>query len=247
VRVPALGAFGNPRCLTRREIGDVIERFSAAASAALTAGFDGVQIHAAHGYLISQFLSPLTNHRDDDRGGDATRRLRLLVDVVRAVRRAVGPQFPIGVKLNTADLPRGGFDEAESLRVIDVLEVEAIDLLEISGGTFEAGAMMGARNAERTRSREAYFQQFAEEARGRARLPLMLTGGFRTTDAMNHAIVSGTVDLIGLARPLVVDPSFARRVLEGATDGISLSPGASTSSAWMRSRRLPGTRNRSDA
>jgi 2,4-dienoyl-CoA reductase-like NADH-dependent reductase (Old Yellow Enzyme family) len=150
--------------------------------------------------------------------------MRFLLDVVRAVRRAVGPQFPIGVKLNSADFQRGGFDEAESLRVIEVLEVEAIDLLEISGGTFEAGAMMGARNTERIRSREAYFQQFAEEVRGRTRLPLMLTGGFRTTAAMNHAVVSGTVDLIGLARPLVVDPSFARRVLEGATDGISLPP-----------------------
>lgn len=144
VRVDALGAFGTPRALTGTEIEAIIERYAVAASIAIAAGFDGVQIHAAHGYLLSQFLSPHANRRDDGWGGDLTGRMRALVGVVRAVRSAVGPSVPIGVKLNSSDFRRGGFDEPDALRVVVALEAEGVDLVEISGGTFEVGAMMGA-------------------------------------------------------------------------------------------------------
>jgi 2,4-dienoyl-CoA reductase-like NADH-dependent reductase (Old Yellow Enzyme family) len=224
VRVRASGLFGRPRALTTTEIHEIVDGFARAAAVARSAGFDGLQIHAAHGYLVSQFLSPLTNRREDEWGGDAGRRMRFLLEVVRAVRSAVGPDMPIGVKLNSADFQRGGFDEAESLGVIERLETEGIDLLEISGGTFEAGAMMGARLSERTQQREAYFLRFAEAARRRTTLPLMLTGGFRTGPAMADAVASGTVDLVGVARPLVADPEFADRILEGTASGIALRP-----------------------
>jgi 2,4-dienoyl-CoA reductase-like NADH-dependent reductase (Old Yellow Enzyme family) len=222
VRVQALEAFGQPRALTTGDIDQIIGRFADGAAMVLAAGFNGVQIHAAHGYLISQFLSPLTNRRDDAWGGDAERRMGFLLAVVRAVRSAVGPTVPVAVKLNSADFQRGGFTEDESLDVVAALEAEGIDLLEISGGTFEAGAMMGVSLTERARSREAYFRRYAEAAHARTGVPLMLTGGFRTAAAMEEAVASGTVDLVGLARPLAVDPSFPRRLLEGTSEGIHL-------------------------
>ena len=202
----------------------MIERFANGAARAVAAGFDGVQLHGAHGYLISQFLSPLANRRDDDWGGSPHRRRRFLLETVRAVRAAVGTQVPIGVKLNSADFQRGGFDESESLEAIEALQGEGIDLLEISGGTFEAGAMMGTRLTQRIQAREAYFIHFAESARRRTDVPLMLTGGLRSAAAMREAVTAGTVDLVGLARPLVVDPSFGRKLLAGTSAGAQLQP-----------------------
>jgi 2,4-dienoyl-CoA reductase-like NADH-dependent reductase (Old Yellow Enzyme family) len=222
VPVRAMGAFGVPRALTSIEIDDIIGRFATAAAMAVAAGFDGVQLHGAHGYLISQFLSPLANRRDDDWGGTPQRRRRLLLETVRAVRAAVGPHVPVGVKLNSADFQRGGFDEDESMQAIEALERAGVDLLEISGGTFETGAMMGARLTRRTQAREAYFLHFAEAVRERTGLPLMVTGGFRTAAAMVEAVRAGTVDLVGLARPLAVEPTFGRQLLAGTSTGAQL-------------------------
>ncbi len=213
------GMFARPRALTDAEVQEIIARFGRTAEVARAAGFDGVQIHGAHGYLVNQFLSPRTNLRDDAWGGDAERRRRFLVEVVRAVRRAVGIDFSLGVKLNSADFQRGGFTEDESLDVISALETEGVNLLEVSGGTYESAAMFGESKRSSTVEREAFFIEYAARARARTRLPLMVTGGFRTRDGMNAALAGGALDLIGIARPFAVEPDLPSRLLDGAASG----------------------------
>ena len=149
-----------PRELTSAEIEDIIERFVTAAAVCETAGFDGVQVHGAHGYLVTQFLSPLTNLRDDEWGGDPQRRMRFLLEIVRRIRARVSPGFAVSVKLNSADFQRGGFSEDESRDVVAALADEGLDMIEISGGNYESPAMSGSAAAS-TRAREAYFLDYA--------------------------------------------------------------------------------------
>ncbi|MFF0149107.1 oxidoreductase [Amycolatopsis sulphurea] len=170
-----------------------------------------MQLHGAHGYLISQFLSPLVNRRGDEWGRD---RSRFLLEVVRAVRAAVGDRVPVSVKLNSADFQRGGFSEDESLRVVRALDEAGIDLLEISGGTYEKAVMMGVAR-ESTARREAYFLDYAAKARQISDVALMVTGGFTTAAGMAEALDSGAVDVIGLGRPYTVDPRLPARLLSG--------------------------------
>jgi 2,4-dienoyl-CoA reductase-like NADH-dependent reductase (Old Yellow Enzyme family) len=209
-------AFARPRALLDREIHAIVERFGIAARTAERAGFDGVQIHAAHGYLISQFLSPRTNLREDDWGGTVDKRRRFLLEVVGAVRAAVSPGFAVGIKLNSADFQRGGFSEEESMAVVEALE--GIDLLEISGGTYEAAVMFGEKKSASTLAREAFFLEYAEKVRARARSPLMLTGGFRTRTGMEAALESGAIDVVGMARPLAAEPDLPRLLLAGEAE-----------------------------
>ena len=208
-----LGVMARPRALEDAEIVAIVEAFARSAAVARAAGFAGVQLHAAHGYLISQFLSPHTNRRTDRWGGRLEHRMRFLLEVVRAVRGAVGAGFSVQVKLNSADFQRGGFDEGESMAVVEALEAEGIDLLEVSGGNYESTAMFGRRS---TRAREAYFLDYVETVRTRTRLPLLLTGGFRSAAAMERAIAGGAIDLVGMARPLIVEPELPRRLLDGS-------------------------------
>jgi 2,4-dienoyl-CoA reductase-like NADH-dependent reductase (Old Yellow Enzyme family) len=215
VPVKIAGQFAVPRALTSAEIQDIVGRFARTAGIAREAGFTGVQIHGAHGYLVSQFLSPRANLREDDWGGDPERRRRFLLEVVRAVRARVGPDFPVAVKLNSADFQRGGFTEEDSMAVVEALEREAVDLLEISGGTYESTVMFLGSAKESTRQREAYFQEYAEKVRARTKLPLMVTGGFRTAAGMAGAIAEGSVDVVGLARPMALEPDLPARLLSG--------------------------------
>lgn len=208
-----VGMFAMPRALTEKEILEIIERFGKTAKIAVKAGFDGVQIHSAHGYLSNQFLSPLTNLRNDDWGGTAEKRRRFLLEVVKSTRKAIGKKAILSVKLNSADFQKGGFSEEESMAVVKELEKEQIDLLEVSGGTYEASAMIGDGQKDSTKKREAYFLEYAEKVRKEFHLPLMLTGGFRTAEAMKSALADGIVDLIGLARPLAVEPDLPARIL----------------------------------
>ncbi len=222
------GQFGPPVPLTEDEIKDLIQRFAIAAKAAKDAGFTGVQIHAAHGYLISQFLSPRSNQREDEWGGSLENRARFLMESVRAVRKAVGKAFPVSVKLNSADFQRGGFAFEESLQVARWLEAEGLDLLEISGGSYEQPRMMDLDGMEEvedqkvpasTAAREAYFVDFAKAMKAELKtLPLMVTGGFRTRAAMDHALATGGADLIGLGRPLCGAPYACNDLLNGAAD-----------------------------
>ncbi len=206
-----------PRELTSAEIEDIIERFAAAAVVCETAGFDGVQIHGAHGYLVAQFLSPLSNQRDDEWGGDPERRMRFVLEVVRRIRARVSPGFAVGIKLNSADFQRGGFTEDESRSVVAALASEGIDLIEVSGGSYEQPAMMG-KAADSTRAREAYFLEYARTVRSLAGdIPLAVTGGFRSRAAMHEAVHAGECDVIGLGRPTATTTDAANVVLAGAS------------------------------
>ncbi|HET6789727.1 MAG TPA: NADH oxidase, partial [Aquabacterium sp.] len=210
--------FATPRELTDAEVRDLIARYARAAGLVKQAGFTGVQIHGAHGYLVSQFLSPHHNRRTDEWGGSPEKRRRFVLEVYRAMRAAVGPDFPIGIKLNSADFQRGGFSEDESLDVIRALEAEGIDLVEISGGTYEAPAMTGVKQQpvkDSTRQREAYFLAFAEKARQAVKVPLVVTGGFRSIQGMAAAIESGAVDAVGVARALALETDLPNRLLAG--------------------------------
>ncbi|MFB4315876.1 NADH:flavin oxidoreductase/NADH oxidase family protein [Actinomadura sp. 21ATH] len=210
-RVPGAA---KPRELTDAEIREIITRFGTAAAVVEAAGFDGVQIHGAHGYLVTQFLSPRTNHRDDGWGGDPERRRAFVLEVLRAIRANVGPGFRVAVKLNSADFQRGGFTEEESREVVRALVAEGIDLIEISGGSYEAPAMMGVL-AESTREREAYFLDYARTVRDVAGdVPIAVTGGFRTRAAMERALADRDCDIIGIGRPACITPDAPRALLE---------------------------------
>ncbi|PCJ16597.1 MAG: NADH oxidase [Gammaproteobacteria bacterium] len=212
---PSLSRFFNqPRALLESEIEDIIQRFAKAASIAKKAGFTGVQIHGAHGYLVSQFLSAKHNQRTDKWGGNAVNRMRFVTEVYKAIRAEVGGQFPVSIKLNSADFQRGGFTEKESIDVVKALSDLGIDLLEISGGTYESPAMTGVK-ADSTRQREAYFLGYAEQVRRHCKAPLVVTGGFRSAQAMGLAVSSGNTDMVGLARPMSVDPDIPNKILAG--------------------------------
>lgn len=203
--------FATPRALLEKEIFEIIHRFRQTASLAKSAGFHGIQIHAAHGYLINQFLSEKHNQRQDNWGGSLENRMRFLLEVYNNVRAEVGATFPIGVKINSADFQKGGFSHEDAVLVCRTLSDVGIDLIEISGGSYEKPVMMSGQN-ESTRSREAYFLQYAGDIKKVIKCPLMLTGGFRSQSAMQQAIESGDVDLIGLARPLAIEPDLPRHL-----------------------------------
>ncbi|MGQ0698712.1 MAG: NADH:flavin oxidoreductase/NADH oxidase family protein [Panacagrimonas sp.] len=207
--------FPTPRALTEPEIEDIIERFGATAALAKSAGFGGVQLHGAHGYLISQFLSPHHNRREDAWGGTAVKRRRFVTQLYREVRRRVGEDFPIGIKLNSADFQRGGFTETDSLGVIRALAKAGIDLIEISGGTYEEPVMTQGTPKNSTLAREAYFLEFAERIRKEVHVPLMVTGGFRSLAGMEAPLRDKALDLIGLGRILAVEPDAPTRLLRG--------------------------------
>tara|TARA_R110002072_G_scaffold12511_1_gene53913 strand:- start:6256 stop:7464 length:1209 start_codon:yes stop_codon:yes gene_type:complete len=196
------------RCaeLTPDEIREVPTQFARTAQLAKQAGFGGVQIHAAHGFLLSQFLSPLFNKRRDEYGGEIANRMRLLLETIDATRAAVGPNFPIAVKLNSSDQLEGGLDEDDALKVVAALDRSSVDLIDISGGTYFPGAKAASDGA----GRGPYFIEFAKRARAVTTKPLMLTGGFKTRAQAEDAVASGAVDVVGLARALVLEPELPK-------------------------------------
>jgi len=232
VQLDLLGNYARPRALTEAEILDLIGRFAHAGRVVREAGFTGVQVHGAHGYLISSFLSPVTNQRTDAWGGSLANRARFLIETLRAVRLAVGRDFPVALKLNSDDFRKGGFTHEECLQVVAWLNDESVDLLEVSGGTYEQPRLIGFEGRSEdampvrrsTRAREAYFLDYASAIRRVARMPLMVTGGFRTREGMTAAIGdgagSGDCDVIGLGRPLCWMPDFPRQLLARETQDI---------------------------
>jgi len=220
--------FAPPKEMTEADIHKVIGQFAFSARQARVAGFTGVQLHAAHGYLLSQFLSPLSNRRTDQWGGSLENRSRFLLEVIAAVRSAVGPDFPIAVKLNSADFQRGGFSFEDSQIVAGWLDQAGVDLIEISGGTYEQPKMANIEGmepafdptiAKSTRDREAFFARFAPEMRRNVkRAKLMVTGGFRSVEGMADAIANDGIDLIGLGRPLCLYPDVPGALLRGELD-----------------------------
>ena len=218
------GQFGQPVAMTEEEIVEVIRRFGLCAAAVKEAGFTGVQVHAAHGYLLSQFLSPRSNQRTDQYGGTLANRARALLDAVAAVRKAVGAKFPVSVKLNSADFQKGGFAFEDSLQVVQWLEQAGVDLIEISGGTYEQPKLLGLQGMEEeeqqqvaasTQLREAYFVDFAKAMQEKVNVPLMVTGGFRQRLVMEQALQTGSADIIGLGRPLCVMTDAPKQLFEG--------------------------------
>ena len=219
--------FATPRALREDEILDLIQRFATSAAICEKAGFEGVQLHGAHGYLISEFLSPLTNKRTDQWGGSIENRTRFLLEIYKAVRAATSENFIISVKLNSADFQKGGITEEEVISVFKAIDEAGIDLIEISGGTYEAPAMAGAKSNQRKEStiaREAYFLDFAEKIRKEVKCKLMVTGGFRTVKGMNAALESGACDFIGIARPLAVETDLTDRLIAGQDVKYAVNP-----------------------
>jgi 2,4-dienoyl-CoA reductase-like NADH-dependent reductase (Old Yellow Enzyme family) len=220
VQLKKLGLFGRPKAMSEHDIEEVIKGFVKTAVLVKKAGFTGVQVHSAHGYLLSQFLSPSTNIRTDQWGGSIENRSRLLLTIIREIRKEVGPEFPISVKLNSADFQKGGLTEEESQEVVKMLDGEKIDLLEISGGTYEKVAFFLMNEdqgeiRESTKRREAYFIDFAQKVRAISDLPLLITGGFRTFDFCNEILENGELDLIGMARPFITDREKIAEFIEG--------------------------------
>jgi 2,4-dienoyl-CoA reductase-like NADH-dependent reductase (Old Yellow Enzyme family) len=215
--------FGRPVAMTEEQLGATVRRFATTASLAERVGFDGVEIHAAHGYLISQFLSPLVNRRSDEWGGRLENRARLLLDVVRAVRAAVSTSFAVAVKLNSADFQRGGFEADDAKRVIAMLEPLGVDLVELSGGSYESPAMTGRPVDGRTAAREAYFLDLAAELAKTSPLPLMLTGGISCRETAEAVLASG-VAMIGMGTAIAVTPDLPDRWRSGREAGERLEP-----------------------
>jgi 2,4-dienoyl-CoA reductase-like NADH-dependent reductase (Old Yellow Enzyme family) len=219
------GQFGEPVALTATEIHDLIDRFVATAVVARETGFTGVQFHAAHGYLLSAFLSPRANIRADEWGGPLENRARALIEIVKRARIALGKDYPISVKLNSADFQKGGFAFEESVIVAGWLQDAGVDLIEISGGSYEQPKMMDMAGLEAseepvvaasTAAREAYFVDFAKTMKASVSVPMMVTGGFRTRAAMMRALETGGADLIGIGRPMCADPDGPKQLLSGA-------------------------------
>lgn len=220
------GRFGRPVPLTENEIIEIIDRFAYAAKTAHETGFTGAQMHAAHGYLASQFLSPLSNPRDDNWGGSLENRSRFLLKTVRAMRKATAKDFVVSVKLNSADFQRGGFSFDDSVTVAKWLENEGVDLIEISGGNYEQPRMIDFDRKDPLQDatyrgikrREAYFLGFVPKLKKNVSIPVMVTGGFRSRTAMEDAVTNDNVDVIGLGRPFLVDPDAAHRLLRDGVD-----------------------------
>jgi 2,4-dienoyl-CoA reductase-like NADH-dependent reductase (Old Yellow Enzyme family) len=215
--------FATPHAMTPSVIQEVIQRFARTARLGEQAGFTGVEIHAAHGYLLSQFLSPLSNQRTDEWGGSLENRARLLLEIVKAVRAVVSPGFAVAVKLNSADFQRGGFTADEARQVVALLNPLGVDLVELSGGSYEVPAMQGEARDGRSLAREAYFVEFARDIQTVARMPVMVTGGVRRRPIAEMVVQSG-VDMVGIGTALAIAPSLPRDWLQGQDSAPQLPP-----------------------
>lgn len=227
--------FHQPQEMHENQIQDVITRFAFAAGCAKDCGFDGVQIHGAHGYLVSQFLSPHHNQRQDQWGGSLANRMRFVMAIYQAIRAEVGPKFPIGIKLNSADFQKGGFSHEDSVTVAKTLSGLGMDLIEISGGSYENPVMMGNPANTSSRKREAYFLEYTKDIKQAITCPLMVTGGFRSAAFMEEVLQAREVDLIGLARPLAIDPKLPLKLLNDPACVSSVHP---LSTGWRALDRI---------
>lgn len=196
-------AFNSPRALSHSEIKQIIAKFVDAAVIAQQTGFSGVEIHAAHGYLLNQFLSPHDNQRKDEYGGSLENRMRIITEIYSGIRERVGNDFPIALKINSSDFRPDGFSEEDSLKVIQKMDQLGIDLIEISGGNYENPKMQGI-------GKGAFFIDYAQKVKQTIKTPIIVTGGFNTANGMESAIQNNETDFIGLARPLVMGSRLAQ-------------------------------------
>lgn len=204
--------FSTPRALTTSEVEELVQKFITSAKVAKEAGFSGVQIHAAHGYLISQFLSPYDNRRTDKYGGSLENRMRFLKEIYLGMREELGKDFPIGIKINSTDFKEDGLTEEDSLETIVELANLGLDFVEISGGTYERPAMMGATS---TFSNKVFFAEYSKKLKQKIEIPVVVTGGIRSINVMNTLLNDNTTDFIGIARPLTIDPNIPNKIKQG--------------------------------
>lgn len=206
--------------MTREEIRKVARAFGKAAARAKEAGFDGVQIHAAHGYLLSQFLSPFFNKRQDEYGGSVENRTRMLMDAVEAVRKSVGNNFAVLIKINSEDFLDGGFTVTDMITTAQLLEQKGVEAIELSGGTFYSGAYSPSRVEKATtcKDEEVYYLSAATRYKEKIRTPLILVGGIRSYDVAEKLVTEGTADYIALCRPLISEPGLVNRWKSGDTN-----------------------------
>ncbi|MEH6345691.1 MAG: NADH:flavin oxidoreductase/NADH oxidase family protein [Bermanella sp.] len=220
--------FKLPKALSELEIREIINKFALSARLSKEAGFSGVQIHGAHGYLVNQFLSGRHNQRKDKWGGSLENRMRFVLEIYHAIRKQVGVDFPVGIKLNSADFMKGGFTEEESMQVVQALSKEGIDQIEISGGSYEKVVFIEGNDSAAkpvnasTQKREAYFLDYAQKVRKFSQVPLVVTGGFRSARAMEEALVEDATDFIGVGRSLTLDPDFPEKVMSDQDHSIHL-------------------------
>ncbi|WP_031482692.1 oxidoreductase [Maridesulfovibrio frigidus] len=202
--------------MTAKDIDRTAKAFAKAAIRAVKSGFDAVQIHAAHGYLLSQFLSPHYNKRGDEYGGKLENRARFLLQVCDKVRESVGPSFPVMVKINSEDFVKNGMTEEETIEVCRMLEEHTVDAIEISGGTFESGKFTPSRaGTSKSEDREFYYEETAKLLKEKINIPLILVGGFLSFNVVEKAVTSGLADYIALSRPLIREPHLIKRWAEG--------------------------------
>ena len=204
--------FSTPRALTTSEVEELVQKFVTSAKVAKEAGFSGVQIHAAHGYLISQFLSPHDNRRTDKYGGSLENRMRFLKEIYLGMREELGKNFTIGIKINSTDFKEDGLTEEDSLKTIIELANLGLDFVEISGGTYERPAMMGATSKS---TNQVFFAEYSKKLKQKIDIPVVVTGGIRSINAMNTLLNDNTTDFIGIARPLTIDPNIPNKIKQG--------------------------------
>lgn len=209
---------GQPSCrgASRQDLTKVVSDFATAAERAKRAGYDAVQLHAAHGFLLNQFLSPAFNRRTDPYGGSLDNRARLLLEVVRGVREAVGPDYPLLVKLNSEDFLNSGLTQDEAVQVSVMLAAASVDGIELSGGTVASGDRMPARpGALKTPEDEVFYREAAKLYKDKVAVPLMLVGGIRSYEVAEGLAQGGAADYIALCRPLIWEPGLVKRWHQG--------------------------------
>ena len=238
------------RCagMSGEDIQELLDMYARTAAYAADIGFSGVHVHAGHGFLLSQFLSPLFNRRSDGYGGSIEARCRIVVEVIDAIRRAVGPLFPVGIKINSTDQLEGGLTEDDALEVVRILDQTSVDLIDISGGTYFPGAKASSDGPS---DGEPYFLRFARRAKGVTDVPLMLTGGFKRREQAVDAVVSGAVDMVSMARAMVLDPRLPEAWLteEGGDPEFPVfdSPPRGGATAWYTMRLTALAEDREEA
>ena len=242
--------YGVPSALTTEEIQEIIKKFTFVAKIARETGFTGIQIHSAHGYLLSEFLSPDINLREDEWGGTVENRSRIHVEIIKNIRREVGEDFPISVKMNSADFQKGGFSPDDSIQVAKIIEAAGVDNIEISGGTYEQPRLLGLDNVsinpdrsevrkESTIAREAYFLEYAEKIKKNIQIPLMVTGGFRTKQGMESAVKSGACEIVGVGRPLCANPYAIKEMFDGKIEQLPIFEKTLSLGPWILSPSSP--------
>ncbi len=242
--------YGVPSALSTEEINEIIKKFTFVAKIARETGFTGIQIHSAHGYLLSEFLSPDINLREDEWGGTVENRSRIHVEIIKSIRREVGEDFPISVKMNSADFQKGGFSPDDSIQVAKIIESAGVDNIEISGGTYEQPRLLGLDNVsinpdrsevrkESTIAREAYFLEYAEKIKKNIQIPLMVTGGFRTREGMESAVKSGACEIVGVGRPLCANPFAIKEMFDGKIEQLPIYEKTLSLGPWIFSPSSP--------